>query len=208
MVMLNRPNFPKTMLNYVVDSNYLMTLPLLLISIGAVTFGYLSHELFLAYGSTFYLNAIFIHPAALSSTLDAQFGGSLLALVPILFLFLMTSLLFITPGPRTSFNSPVILPTAISSPIKAHKFTNILNSFNHNDVTNHWIMHKYLVLSNILYRYIDKGLLELFGPIGGRNLLHFLGFSIELLSTGFIPHYALIMVLSLFIPLAFALALN
>ena len=81
------------------------------------------------------------------------------------------------------------------------KFTNILNSFNHNDVTNHWIMHKYLVLSNILYRYIDKGLLELFGPIGGRNLLHFLGFSIELLSTGFIPHYALIMVLSLFIPL-------
>ena len=120
----------------------------------------------------------------------------------------MTSLLFITPGPRTSFNSPVILPTAISSPIKAHKFTNILNSFNHNDVTNHWIMHKYLVLSNILYRYIDKGLLELFGPIGGRNLLHFLGFYIALLSTGFIPHYALIMVLSLFIPLAFALALN
>ena len=36
MVMLNRPNFPKTMLNYVVDSNYLMTLPLLLISIGAI----------------------------------------------------------------------------------------------------------------------------------------------------------------------------
>jgi NADH-ubiquinone oxidoreductase chain 5 len=91
MVMLNRPNFPKTMLNYVVDSNYLMTLPLLLISIGAVTFGYLSHELFLAYGSTFYLNAIFIHPVALSSTLDAQFGGSLLALVPILFLFLATT---------------------------------------------------------------------------------------------------------------------
>jgi NADH-ubiquinone oxidoreductase chain 5 len=100
-VMLNRPNFPKTILNYVVDSNYLMTLPLLLISIGAITFGYLSHELFLASGSTFYLNSIFIHPATLSATLDAQFGGSLLALLPILFLFLITILFFITPKSST-----------------------------------------------------------------------------------------------------------
>lgn len=194
--MLNRPNFPKTILNYVVDSNYLMTLPLLLISIGAITFGYLSNELFLAYGSTFYINSIFIHPATINTTLDAQFGGSILALIPILFLFLLTILFFITPSTPLLFNSPIITPI-ISEPIKAHKFTNIFNSFNHNDITNHWIKHKYLLLSNILYRYIDKGILELFGPIGGKNLLSFLGFSIELLSTGFIPHYALIKILSL-----------
>jgi NADH-ubiquinone oxidoreductase chain 5 len=203
MVMLNRPNFPKTILNYVIDSNYLKTLPLLFISIGAVTFGYLFHELFLAYGSTFYFNAIFIHPITLSSTLDAQFGGSLLALVSILFLFFISILFFISPFSRYYFNSPIITPS-----YEAHKFTNIFNSFNHNDVINHWIMYRYLLLSNILYRYIDKGLLELFGPIGGKNLLHFFGFSIELLSTGFIPHYALMKILSLFIPLIMIYFLN
>jgi hypothetical protein len=62
-------------------------------------------------------------------------------------------------------------------------------------------MHKYLSVSLLLYRYIDKGILELFGPIGGKNLLHFLGFSIELLSTGFIPHYALMKILCLSLPL-------
>lgn len=69
-------------------------------------------------------------------------------------------------------------------------------------------MQKYLLLSNILYRYIDKGILELFGPIGGSNFLQFSGFLIELLSTGFIPHYALMKILSLFVPILMIYVFN
>lgn len=56
-----------------------------------------------------------------------------------------------------------------------------------------------LSLSNYIFRYIDKGFLEFFGPFGFLKTLHYWGFLIELLSTGFIPHYAYIFISSLFL---------
>jgi hypothetical protein len=44
--------------------------------------GYLTQELFLSFGSPFYFNSIFIHPASIR-LLDAPFGGSILALIPL-----------------------------------------------------------------------------------------------------------------------------
>jgi NADH-ubiquinone oxidoreductase chain 5 len=39
-----------------------MLIPLLLLNMGAIFFGYISHELFLGLGSNFYSSSIFIHP--------------------------------------------------------------------------------------------------------------------------------------------------
>jgi hypothetical protein len=39
-----------------------MTLPLIIGALGAVFFGYLTHDLFLGLGNTFYHQALFIHP--------------------------------------------------------------------------------------------------------------------------------------------------
>jgi len=55
-----------------------------------------------------------------------------------------------------------------------------------------------LSLSNYMFRYIDKGFLEFFGPLGFLKTLHYWGFLIELISTGFILHYAYIFISSLF----------
>lgn len=212
IVMLSRPAFPKSILPYVTDSSKIMTIPLLIISIGAVTIGYLTHELFLSYGSTFYYNSIFIHPSSPSSLLDGPFSGSKLALVPLLFLLLMSILLFITPFnnsnktnsiSQTGINLDKLNITLQNNTPIAHKFTSTLTTMNHFNIFNHWIMHRTLILSNYLYRYLDKGILELFGPLGCQKFLHYLGFTIELLSTGFIPHYALIMVTSVILGLLF-----
>lgn len=209
IVMLSRPAFPKSIISYVTDSTKIMTIPLLIISIGAVTIGYLTHELFLSYGSTFYYNSIFIHPNSTSSLLDGPFSGSKLALIPLLFLLLMSILLFITPFnhnnsvSQTFINLDKFNITLQNNIPEAHKFTNTLTTMNHFNIFNHWIMHRTLILSNYLYRYLDKGILELFGPLGCQRFLHYLGFTIELLSTGFIPHYALIMVTSAILGLIF-----
>ena len=213
IVMLSRPAFPKSILPYVTDSSKIMTIPLLIISIGAVTIGYLTHELFLSYGSTFYYNSIFIHPSSSSSLLDGPFSGSKLALVPLLFLLLM-SILIVMQSPfnnktNTISQADFILNKLISNEIQnntpvVHKFTSTLTTMNHFNIFNHWIMHRILILSNYLYRYLDKGLLELFGPLGCQKFFHYLGLNIELLSTGFIPHYALIMVTSAILGLIFS----
>jgi len=56
-------------------------------------------------------------------------------------------------------------------------------------------MHYILNFAIILHRYLDRGLIELIGPMGLVRLFHYYSFMLELLSTGFIVHYALIIIL-------------
>lgn len=58
-------------------------------------------------------------------------------------------------------------------------------------------MHNTLNFSNIVFRYWDRGLVELLGPMGLVQLFHYLSFQLELLATGFIPHYALLILSTL-----------
>ncbi|KAI9088691.1 NADH dehydrogenase subunit 5 [Phlyctochytrium arcticum] len=64
----------------------------------------------------------------------------------------------------------------------------LLGVLNHFNIWNHWVMQNTLTFANSVFRYWDRGLLEFFGPMG-------CAFQIELLATGFIPHYALITLL-------------
>jgi hypothetical protein len=56
-----------------------------------------------------------------------------------------------------------------------------------------------LALSNFMFRYIDKGFLEFFGPLGFLKAIHYWGFLIEALSTAFIPHYTYVFITTLFL---------
>ena len=59
-----------------------------------------------------------------------------------------------------------------------------------------FIIHGSLNLSIYLFRYIDKGFLQLIGPIGINRLIHYISFKLELLSTNFILHYGMILLIS------------
>ena len=60
-------------------------------------------------------------------------------------------------------------------------------------------MHNTLNFGNVVFRYWDRGLVEFLGPMGLVQLFHYFSFQLELLATGFIPHYALIIISTLFI---------
>ena len=51
-------------------------------------------------------------------------------------------------------------------------------------------------LALMVGRYWDRGLIEIMGPLGLERLFHFLTFNLELLATGFLPHYALLLLTS------------
>jgi NADH-ubiquinone oxidoreductase chain 5 len=272
IAMFSRPLFSRAMLPFVVDSPLLMTLPLLILSIGAIMLGYFSNELFLSYGSPFYLNSIFSHPNSNSFLFDASFGASSLALIPLSFLFIILFILFISPFPYSSSSSSLILfhnspvfsyknflshifhnpsysylfnypndlsfldhdinisfneiinesspnsfssfsysssssvfidPSIPSAPIipnyASFNLTTHFTLLNYFNVFYHWIMFYSLVLSNSIYRHLDKGFLESFGPNGLLQFLHYIGFNISSFSSGFIPHYAFVLIFSLFI---------
>ena len=48
-------------------------------------------------------------------------------------------------------------------------------------------------LALMVSRYFDRGLIEMIGPLGLQRLFHFLTFNVELLASGFLPHYALLL---------------
>lgn len=50
-----------------------------------------------------------------------------------------------------------------------------------------------------MFRYIDKGFLESFGPNGILKFLHYISHIITSLSTEYIPHYAFVMITSIII---------
>jgi hypothetical protein len=50
-----------------------------------------------------------------------------------------------------------------------------------------------------VFRYWDRGLVELLGPMGLVQLFHYYSFQLELLATGFIPHYAFLIIFITFL---------
>jgi len=207
IAMMSRPLFPKAFLPFVIDSSFIMTFPLLILSFGAVTLGYFTHQIFLPFGSTFYLNSLFILPNAPSSLFDASFGGSIISLIPVTFLFLILLILIISPfNNNIHFNnsSNIIFPLLPSKKYKASfNFTTHFTLLNYFNVFYHWLMFYALYFSNIIFRYLDKGSFENFGPLGLLNIIHYFSNKIENLATGYIPHYAFIVIISVLIFLIF-----
>ena len=217
IVMFSRPAFPRRAANpakALSDSPWLMTGPLLFLSFCAIFGGYLTHKMILGL-------AIFTHPDKAMNILDAQClpdGFVPLIFLPLSFLFLFNLLIFAEPTSSSWISlridrllssdddtrqapSPfVLMPGLKMLDLPLHPFSQFFTSFNHFNIFNHWVKFKVLILSNYLYRYLDKGFLEGgFGPLGCHRLFNFIGFNIELLATGFIPHYILINLFSLFL---------
>jgi NADH:ubiquinone oxidoreductase subunit 5 (subunit L)/multisubunit Na+/H+ antiporter MnhA subunit len=261
IAMFSIPLFSKSLLPFVVDSPMLMTLPLIILSVGAVMLGFLSHELFLSYGSTFYMNSIFTHPHSNTFLFDASFGASTLAIIPVLFLTIILLIIYISPlnnghtrligdasfnlelspkGPNilclvteawaeidkdpqdnneshnlsakyaqlvtpfytyasyessiSSTDTPAQLSSSLGTTPNLTTHFTLLNYFN---VFYHWIKFFGLKTSNKIYRKLDKGYLEYFGPTGYLQYIYYIGDRITSFSTGFITHYAYVLIIYL-----------
>lgn len=204
LAMYSRPHFPLALLPFVKDSPFLMTAPMLFISISAVAFGYVTNELFLGFGSSFYGQSLFTLPQHIRLLDGPNFLSSfhsyqILALLP---LFFLTLFFFSFPFSRNGSSAPSVAPSfnpssapsVPSSPFNSWRYSSLFDPalMNHFNIFNLAIMRFSFILSVYFYRYFDKGLLEFLGPVGIFRANHWFGFNIELLSTGFIPHYAFI----------------
>lgn len=216
---LSKPNFPYSLIlnKIILDPNWTMLLPLILLAIGSVFFGYLSHETFLGLGSSIYQGAIFIHPnnialldgamipsVPLSSLVSFAFQESYQSILK--YLPLVTLLILITLLPLTRKINNVKLTNQIENDILVFPIIDSNNktfrsicysalTLNHFNIFNHWIIFQVLTLSNTILRYWDRGLVEIIGPLGLVRVIHHLAFQIELYTaSGRLIHYAFIIV--------------
>jgi NADH-ubiquinone oxidoreductase chain 5 len=207
LTFLTNPNGPRTNYSYYTHSNetpividkrahegnIYMSLPLIILAIFSIYFGYITKDIFIGLGSSFFNdNSLFIHPGH-EILLDTEFAvPTIFKLLPLIFTISLTVLAIII----SEFTPKILIN---------FKFMrlgyNIFGFFNQRFLIelfyNKYVSGLILNLGGQTTKVIDKGSVELLGPYGLEKGLLNLSKNIASLDTGVITSYALYILIGL-----------
>ena len=193
LTFLTNPNGP--LVNYIKahEGDIFICLPLILLAIFSIFFGYLTKDIFIGLGSGFFVdNSLFVHPFH-EIMLETEFAvSSLIKLLPLIFTILLS---YISIAFLEFFPQLLIL-------FKFSKFGyNLFCFFNKRFLIelfyNKYFTNLIFMLGSQTTKVIDKGFVELLGPFGLEKQFIFLSKTIASLDTGVITSYALYMLVGL-----------
>ena len=196
LTFLSNPNGP--VVNYkqahaAHDGDIYMSLPLIILAVFSIFFGYITKDIFIGLGSDFFSdNGIFIHPKH-EIMLDTEFSvPTFFKLLPLFFTISLSiiSILF------TEFYPKLLMKFKLSS-----LGYNIFGFFNQRFLVemfyNKYISGLILDLGAQTTKVMDKGSVEKFGPFGLEKSVTDISNSINKLSTGLVTSYALYILVGL-----------
>jgi NADH-ubiquinone oxidoreductase chain 5 len=193
LTFLTNPNGPLINYKQVHESDIFMSLPLIILAIFSIFFGYITKDIFIGLGSGFFAdNSLFIHTSH-EIMLDTEFAvPTVFKLLPLIFTILLSIISIITSE---------YLPKLLL----LFKFStfgyNIFSFFNQRFLVelfyNKYITGIILKLGGQTTKVIDKGSVELLGPYGLEIGLLNLSKNIGSLDTGLITYYALYILIGL-----------
>ncbi len=193
LTFLTNPNGPLINYQKAHEADIFMSLPLIILAIFSIFFGYITKDLFIGLGSGFFVdNGLYIHPSH-ETMLDTEFAVPIIfKLLPLIFTL---SLSFIS----------IIFSELFPKLLITFKFSklgyNIFGFFNQRFLIelfyNNYITGIVLKLGGQTTKIIDKGSVELLGPYGLEKGLLNLSNNINNLSTGVVTSYALYILIGL-----------
>ena len=199
LVFLTGPNGPKTSYLHSHEATLPVIIPLFVLALFSIFFGFVFSDLFVGIGSDFFGNAIFIHPNHINMV-EAEFSMdtlikllpsilSLLGAVLAVFLYHFTPHLFLMDNRFIR---------------KIYTFLN--GKYLFDVIYNKYFIGKGLQLGYFVSKVLDRGVIELIGPYGLSNNLIGTGNTLSKADTGIITYYALYISIALLIliPLAFS----
>jgi NADH-ubiquinone oxidoreductase chain 5 len=196
LTFLTNPNGP--LVNYkekhaAHEGDIYMSIPLIILAIFSIFFGYLAKDIYLGLGSGFFSdNSLFIHPLH-ESMLDTEFAvPTLFKLLPFFFTIILSLISIIF----TEFYPKTLIKFKLST-IGYNIFSFFNQRFLVESLYNIYISGIVLKLGGQTTKIMDKGSVELFGPYGLEKRLVNISKSIGNLSTGIVTSYALYILLGL-----------
>uniref|UniRef100_UPI00315C6309 NADH dehydrogenase subunit 5 n=1 Tax=Infundibulicybe hongyinpan TaxID=2486348 RepID=UPI00315C6309 len=192
LVFLTTPNGQKQSYLNSHESNLAVIIPLLILALFSIFFGYVFSDLFVGVGSDFFGNSLFVHPNNIS-IIEAEFSLSpIIKLLPFI-LSLTGASLAIFMYHRT----PEFIINLTDS-LLGRKIYSFLNGKYYFDVIyNHYVISAGLKLGYVISKQIDRGAIELLGPYGLSNTFTNTGINIAKLDTGIITTYSLYITIGL-----------
>jgi NADH-ubiquinone oxidoreductase chain 5 len=193
LTFLANPNGPLSSYKIAHEGDLFLTIPLIILSIFSIFFGYITKDIFIGLGSAFFSdNSLFIHPTH-EIMLDTEFAvPTLFKLLPLIFTISLSAI-------------AIIISEFIPKVLVNFKFSrlgyNIFGFFNQRFLIelfyNKYITGLVLKLGGQTSKVLDKGSVELLGPYGLEKGLITLSRSIASLDTGVITSYALYILIGL-----------
>ncbi len=187
LTFLSYPNGSRINYKIAQEDSIFVNLPLILLAILSIFFGYITKDIFIGLGSGFFIdNSIYIHPLH-EIMLNTEFAVPIFfKLLPLIFTIIFSFL-------------AIILSEFLPKLFIYFKFTrlgyNLFGFFNQRFLIeffyNKYITNLILDLGSQTTKIIDKGSIELIGPFGLEKGLINLSKSITNLNTGNITSYAL-----------------
>jgi len=175
------------------EGDLFLSLPLVILALFSIFFGYISKDIFIGLGSSFFIdNSIFIHPVH-EIMLDTEFA------VPVFFK-LLPLILTITFSILALIFSEFLPESLINFKFSRLGY-NIFGFFNQRFLIemlyNKYITNLILRLGGQTTKVLDKGSIELLGPWGIELGLVKLSKNISYLNTGIVTTYALLILMGL-----------
>ncbi|CZT13989.1 related to NADH-ubiquinone oxidoreductase chain 5 [Rhynchosporium agropyri] len=187
LTFLTNPNGPVVNYKHAHEGDIFMSLPLIILAIFSIFFGYITKDIFIGLGSGFFAdNSLFIHPTH-EIMLDTEFAvPTFFKLLPLFFTVSMSVL-------------AIVLSEFLPKILLSFKFSRlgyiIFGFFNQRFLIelfyNKYITGLVLKLGGQTTKVLDKGSIELLGPFGLEKGLITLSRNIANLDTGVITSYAL-----------------
>nr|WBP62927.1 NADH dehydrogenase subunit 5 [Cladonia rangiferina] len=195
LTFITNPSGPLANYKKAHEGDMFMSLPLIILAVFSIFFGYITKDIFIGLASNFYAdNSLFIHPLH-EIMLETEFAvPNFFKLLPLLLTVILSAV-------------SLILSEYLFSLLIKFKFTrlgyNTFSFFNQRFMIelfyNKYITRFILNLGGQTTKVLDKGSVELLGPYGLEKGLLILSKGLSSLNTGIITSYALYILVGLII---------
>ena len=193
LTFLTNPNGPLINYNKAHEGDIFMSIPLIILALFSIFFGYLTKDIFIGMGSSFFSdNSLFIHPSH-EIILDTEFAvPSLFKLLPLVLTILLTIISFVLSE---------YLPYKLLSFKYSRIGYNLFSFFNQRFLIelfyNKYITGFIFKLGGQTTKVLDKGSVEVIGPYGLEKVLLNISKNVAKLDSGVITSYALYILIGL-----------
>ena len=193
LTFLTNPNGPLVNYKHAHEGGIFMSMPLIILAIFSIFFGYVTKDMFIGLGSNFFIdNSLFIHPSH-EIMLDTEFAvPTIFKILPLIFTLSLSTIAIIL-----SEFTPIVLINFKLSRLGYNIFSFFNQRFLVEMFYNKYVTDLVLKLGGQTTKVIDKGSIELIGPFGLEKGLVTLSSNISNLDTGVITSYALYILVGL-----------
>ena len=193
LTFISNPAGPKIYYKQAHENDWYMSLPLIILAIFSIFFGFLTKDMFIGLGSGFFVdNGIFIH-ANHESMIITEFGVvNYIKLLP----FILTISFTVISIVFSEFFNNFLISFKLSR-LGYNLFSFLSQRFYIEMFYNKYVVENVLILGGQTSRVLDKGSIELVGPHGLETGLVLISKAVTSLDNGVITNYALYILINL-----------